>query len=125
MLKYSLEYVGETEVSLYIPGELSRQKLDSTSAVVLYVSEFNPGAAELAAELQAVYRSIKMTSDVQSLSIKSGIPTHFVLYLNFHTFVGEDGAQLAEQVRLAMASKLPIVMPHENDPDKGGCQFER
>ena len=54
-----------------------------------------------------------------------GAPTHFVLYLNFNTFADEDGEGLAEQVRLARASKLPIVMPHENDPDKGGCQFER
>ena len=30
-----------------------------------------------------------------------------------------------EQVRLAMASELPIVLPHEHDPIKSGCQFER
>ena len=52
-------------------------------------------------------------------------PTHFLLYLNFETFVGDHGAQLAEEVRKAMAAKLPFVMLHENDPDKDGCQFER
>ena len=49
-------------------------------------------------------------------------PTHFLLYLNFDTFVGQDGARLADEVRAAMAAKLPFVMPHENDPTKGGCQ---
>lgn len=47
------------------------------------------------------------------------------LYLNDATFVGSDGALLAEEVRIAMAAKLPIVMVHENDPDKGGVQFDR
>eukprot|EP00966_Prymnesium_polylepis_P077441 1794158-Prymnesium_polylepis.2 len=45
-------------------------------------------------------------------------PTHFLLYLNFETFVGDHGAQLAEEVRKAMAAKLPFVMLHENDPDR-------
>ena len=126
VLKHSPEFLGQMEVPLYIPGELLRQKLDSTSAVVLYVSEFNRGAAELAAELQAVYPSITITSDLQSLSSSTGgAPTHFVLYLNFNTFADEDGLRLAEQVRLAMASELPIVLPHEHDPIKSGCQFER
>ena len=32
-------------------------------------------------------------------------PTHFLLYLNFETLVGDHGAQLAEEVRKAMAAK--------------------
>ena len=52
-------------------------------------------------------------------------PTHFLLYLNFQTFVGEGGARLAKEVRAAKKADLPFVLAHENDPDKGGCQFER
>ena len=52
-------------------------------------------------------------------------PTHFLLYLNFQTFVGEGGARLAEEVRVARKAKLPFVLAHENDPAKDGCQFER
>ena len=118
-------YAGKAEIPLYIPGELLRQTLVSSSDVVLHISEFNPGAAELAAELQARYPAIKTTNNMQSLSGTSDVPTHFMLYLNFHTFVGDNGARLAEQVRFAMSSKLPIVMPHENDLLKGGCPFER
>ena len=56
---------------------------------------------------------------------QSRLPTHFLLCLNFETFVGEGGARLAEEVRTAREAKLPFVLAHENDPDKGGCQFER
>jgi len=51
--------------------------------------------------------------------------TIFLLYLNSQTFVGEEGAWLVEEVRVAREAKLPFVMAHENDPDKNGCQFER
>lgn len=37
---------------LYIPGELARRHLEFPTRVVLYASAANPGAAELAAELQ-------------------------------------------------------------------------
>jgi len=52
-------------------------------------------------------------------------PTHFLLYLNVDTFVGEEGKQLANEVRAAMEGELPIIMPHEIDPARRGCQFER
>ena len=51
-------------------------------------------------------------------------PTHFLLYLNHDTFVGEAGEQLALEVRAAMAANVTIFMPHECDPARGGCQFE-
>lgn len=48
-----------------------------------------------------------------------------LLYLNARTWVYGDGAKLAEEVVLARARGLPIVMVHENDPDRGGCEFGR
>ena len=50
--------------------------------------------------------------------------THFLLYLNKHTFVGEEGAQLAEEVRLAIDGGLPMVLVHEEDPAMDGCHFD-
>ena len=52
-------------------------------------------------------------------------PSHFLLYLNVDTFVDEGGTQLAEELRKALAVQLLIVMAHESDPDRGGCEFLR
>ena len=45
-----------------------------------------------------------------------------LLYLNQETWSDE---RLAEQVKKARADKLKIVMAHENDPDRGGCEFSK
>ena len=60
-------------------------------------------------------------------------PTHMLLYLNDQTFLDEKGERLADEVRRARAlnsdrtdaNDLQIVMLHENDPAKGGCEFGR
>ena len=49
--------------------------------------------------------------------------THFLLYLNQHTFMEKVGETLAGEVRRAMASRLPIAMIHENDSAREGCEF--
>ena len=51
--------------------------------------------------------------------------THIFLYLASDTFVGPAGEQLAAHVRTARAHGFPIVMVHENDGEKGGCDFSR
>ena len=48
-----------------------------------------------------------------------------LLYLCEKTLLGAEGAALAEELRLARAAGFPIVMLHENDPAKGGCEFGR
>mmetsp|Transcript_35964 Transcript_35964/g.94611 ORF Transcript_35964/g.94611 Transcript_35964/m.94611 type:complete len:193 (+) Transcript_35964:2572-3150(+) len=57
---------------------------------------------------------------------QTGCPqaTHFLLYLNEQTFVDDDGA-LAKEVRGARAAGLPVVMIHENDSSRDGCEFSR
>jgi len=47
-----------------------------------------------------------------------------VLYLNHQTFVGEVGERLADEVRSALGV-LPIVLVHEQDPERHGCGFDR
>ena len=51
--------------------------------------------------------------------------THFLLYLSEHTFVGEDGQRLADEVRAARVANMDIAMVHENDPALNGCEFGR
>jgi len=51
------------------------------------------------------------------------VPTHFLLYLNQQTYAGKASEALVNELRTARAAKLPIVMIHENDPDRHGCAF--
>lgn len=48
-----------------------------------------------------------------------------LLYLNNATFVGENREGLINDVRNARASGITIVLAHENDAERGGCQFSR
>ena len=49
-----------------------------------------------------------------------------LLYLNEHTFAGQPGEALAEEVRRVRAAGEPqLVMVHENDPARGGCAFDK
>ena len=49
--------------------------------------------------------------------------SHFLLYLNQQTYGGSEGASLEQQIRRAWDAKLKIVMIHEKDPGRGGCEF--
>ena len=47
-----------------------------------------------------------------------------LLLLNKHTWLGEQGEKLAELMRWTMKSgDQDIVMVHENDASRGGCEF--
>jgi hypothetical protein len=132
---------------LFIADELLRQTYVFRTPVIVYVSRSNPGAAAMADELLQKYEEgMFMTekrpevmasppSDVivtpQSVVVETrpfsedaGIPTHMLLYLNKHTFVGPEGQVLAHEVRQAREHKLPIVMVHETDEFNDGCEFE-
>ena len=49
--------------------------------------------------------------------------SHFLLYLNRQTYGGSEGAALAREIRHAWDANLKIVMIHERDPARGGCEF--
>jgi len=51
--------------------------------------------------------------------------THMLLYLNEATFVAEGRTQLARELSWARRHNMPILMVHENDPQRGGCTFDR
>ncbi|KAL1507993.1 hypothetical protein AB1Y20_007595 [Prymnesium parvum] len=48
-----------------------------------------------------------------------------LLYLNTDTFLGVDGQTLANDVRLAWAAGVEVVLVHENDEHLCGCPFSR
>ena len=87
--------------------------------MVLWASPANPGAKALADELADICPS---GLTVASSAEAPESATHMLLYLNLDTWSDE---RLAEQVKQARDDELPIVMAHENDPDRGGCLFAK
>jgi len=59
-------------------------------------------------------------TEEENLSLRKQV---FLLYLNSQTFVGELGQPLAAEVGRALKSGASIVMLHENDRQREGCDF--
>ena len=124
------------ELALYVPGELEITTLEFKEPVVLLVSTANIGAAALVLELQAMFPA---GIEVQETNIYvpekapsspterlgSDAPARFLLYLNVETFSGETSGRLVEEVKAARAANIPILLVHEHDTQKGGCEFDR
>ena len=130
---------------LFVPGELQHQRLELQTRVVVYASPHNPGALAVARDLaSAMDGAIEVVQDAELMaaSIADGgietdqqrtrkvhdqqpTVTHFLLYLNDQTYLNAEGERLAEELRRARAagSKIEIVMVHENDQARGGCEF--
>merc|ERR1719469_150065 len=108
------------KLHLCVPGEVQRQRLAFTKRVVVYASPNNPRAWAVAKDVaSAMDDRIEVTSDETNDAI-----THFLLYLNEQTYL-ESGEELAEELRRARAagSTIKLVMVHENDHERGGCEF--
>ena len=129
------KYKHREKLDLAVPGEELRKSLGFNEPVVIYASRHNPGAQALAAELAGRYKGVRVTetlpSNVQITSETSGrrsavlTTTHFLLYLNLRTFHNDEGTRLAEELRSARTMGMPVVMAHENDPERGGCEYAR
>lgn len=112
----------EGGLALYVPGELQRQKLLLNRRVVLYASPHNPGALAVAKDIaSAMDGQIKVKNDPEVMTAA----THFLLYLNDQTYLHATGMRLAEELRRARAagSTVEVLMVHENDAERGGCEF--
>ena len=59
------------QVPLCITGELLQQRFQPPGPVVLHASKFNPGAEEVAQELQAMYPSVSHVDGPECLSSAS------------------------------------------------------
>ena len=71
--------------------------------------------------------NVDVTSDAAAIAprgSKRAAATHFLLYLNNRTYLGEDCEPLAEQLRAVRAegSTVKLVMVHENDDARGGSR---
>ena len=84
---------------------------------MLWASPFDEGAEQLATELATNFSGLTV-----STAEEAGDATHMLLYLNADTWSDE---RLAEQVKQARQDRLKIVMAHENDLDRGGCEFAK
>ena len=111
-------------------GELNATKLTLPQPLVLWCSTGNPGAAKVTEELVismasngAAIRVVDTMPDVQVLR-ENGESAVMLLYLNKDTWV-EQGEVLERDVRAArqLQADLKIVIVHENDKEKGGCEF--
>ena len=123
LLLQTPKYRSQQALPLGFPGELQGQALTFPVQPVLWVSTANDGARALAEELRVVFPNIGVTDDAPDASQSdAGEATHMLLYLRDTTWSDE---LLAEHVKAARARGMPIVMAHENDPDRGGCSFDR
>ena len=118
------------DVVLIQHDELNVSKLTLPRPLTLWCSAGNPGAAGVATELVAsmasngaAIRVVDLLPDMQALQ-NSGESVVMLLYLNKDTWV-EQGEVLERDVRAArkLQPGLKIVMVHENDKEKGGCEF--
>ena len=116
LLLHTPTYLTETSLSLVVPGETQLHDLAFTKPVVVWASPANDGARALAAELARTFVGLTITEDAPETA------THMLLYLSSASFTDP---RLAEQVEAARAARLPIVLAHENDPQRGGCPFSR
>ena len=120
-------YRSQAELPLFVPGELSQLRLSFPSAVALYASPNNPGAAETAARLRSSVVGLSVTDEPAAPAAGGKPPgaTHMLLYLCEQTYLGKPGELLAAELREARDAAVPIVMLHENEPARGGCEFAR
>ena len=115
------------QLGLYVPGELLGRKLtceQNGAAVVLFCSPNNPGAGAVGAELAAQVGGIVPQDRLTTLAEHQN-PTHMLLYLDCHTWLGAAGDALFKDVQAAHAKKLPIVMVHEQDESRSACIFSQ
>ena len=118
MLLCSPNFLDKTSLPLCVSGEPESQSLVFSKRCTLWASPANAGALELANEITAAFNGLTIsTTDARPANA-----THMLLYLNEDSF---SDARLADQVQQARKDKLKIVMAHENDPDLGGCAFDR
>ena len=113
---------------LYIPGEITRQRITFRGKVSLFASPNNSGAQALSMELERHAETLVTSSSFQNGKLSAGPTgleqsTHFLLYLNKDTWSGTSSLLLVADVEQAIARKMPVILVHEKDPTAGACKF--
>ena len=138
-----------SKIDLFIPGELPLQR-KALKRRVVYASPHNPGALAVAKDLAASMGGrLEVTGDFKAItekkvdaakkrSLRKQISSRliardstaqrtavFLLYLNDETFLHAADKTLAEELRTVRAEGSPVqvIMVHENDNERGGCDF--
>jgi len=125
---YYKQNPGELTPGLKVPGELGAFAF-SSPVTLLFCSE-NSGAREVAEDVraEAVKRQPNGSADmvvVAEMAPGAAAPTGkatLLIYLNHATF-SDPGGATAAAVKRALDLKMPVVMLHEQNEDKGGCPF--
>ena len=119
------------ELALNLPGEINVSEATLPRPLVLWCSAGNPGAVGIAKELatsmasnSATIRVVESQPDVMQALEANDESVAMLLYLNKDTWV-EQGEVLERDLRTAreMHAGLKIILVHENDKTKGGCEF--
>ena len=131
VLRSSPGYSHVSALPLGLPDDLRDRQLRLKQPAIVAYSPSNDGVRRV---VDAMDKLIKLDGPSQvnwrrahadDSDDKEGI-THFLVYLNDHTFKDPNPSesQLANDLRFAIAEKIKIVLVHENDPDLGGCEFD-
>ena len=119
------------ELALNLPGEINVSEATLPRPLVLWCSAGNSGAVGIAKELMAsmannsaTIRVVESQPDVMQALKANDESVAMLLYLNKDTWV-EQGEVLERDLRTArdMHAGLKIILVHENDKTKGGCEF--
>ena len=121
----------QNSIELFVPGELSLKRVVLQRRTIVYASPHNPGALAVARDIKtSTGGRLEVTGDFAAITSKLSDTTAkrttvFLLYLNNETFMHAAGETLAEELRAVRAdgSAVQVVMVHENDSDRGGCDF--
>ena len=117
---------------MYVTGEVTRETLTFPVRTTIHISSQNPGANDLVKEMIDRYRGLQSEPPYEleryvAHKDRGGRKEKriFLLYLNYNTWLGEDGEKLAKQVRDALKAQVPVVLAHETEAALGGCEFAR
>ena len=117
-------------------GEVDVQQMALSQPFVLWCSAANPGATGVADELRASMsqggapiRVVDSKPDMRALE-QNGEAGAMLLYLNQDTWI-EQGEALERDVRATRnfahvtqeGKPIEMILVHENDRRKGGCEF--
>ena len=123
------------EEGLFVPDEPTHYcwafrgmwKASRKQLAVCFSAANNPGAEAVLREVQDApqVRGTSKPFQLVPLPAPMGLCSSSVLAIHIgrNTFTGDMGNRLAEEVSVAQAAGLRILLLHENDPAAGGCEL--
>jgi hypothetical protein len=143
-LPYYQSHPHELQIGVHVPGELGLVRL--TSAVNLIVCRSNEGSLEVAHELMSLAGNdsslitvsdhiTDASSELNASLLSEGVADSttsmdrpcgkqvFFLYLNQEVFE-HNVEELTGMLKRAIDEKIEIILLHELDPERKGCEFD-